>query len=235
MTRGILIVANESPAATAVATAARARVQPIVVALVPDRLDPAVKALHGPESGGAQKPPALSKGDGFLPWNPASPVSARSLVVGATNRLGGIDEALLVCSPPPIRRRADELLPAQIDVLVDDLVKGWFLIGRELALSFRERKKGTLALVLSETGLGGGKDDVPDLFGAAAAASFRAFSQALLASSFTESYRTLAFSSAEVGDDAGFAEFIFKTLDEGNRRDSGKWHKYGKGGIFGLR
>jgi hypothetical protein len=235
MTRGILIVANESPVAAAVAAAARARVQTIAVALVPDRLGPAVKASHPSEGGPAPKASGPAKGaDGAIPWNPASPVSARSLVVGAENRLGRIDEALLVCSPPPMRRRADELVPAQIDALVDDLVKGWFLAARELSLAFRARNAGTLALVLSEAGLGGSKDDVPDLFGSVVAASFRAFAQGLLSSSFRESYRVLAFSSAEAGDDAGFAEFVFKTLDEGAKRDSGKWHKYGKGGLFGL-
>jgi hypothetical protein len=223
MTRGILIVGNESPTLEAVAASAHARVETIVRATVPSRL------------GDVPAPaPSAKAADAVLAWNPASPVSARTVVIGAENRLGEIDEAVLVCAPPAIRRRADELVPAEIDLLVDDLMKGWFLAARELAVVFRTRKAGTLAFVLSEGGLGGGKDDAPDLFGAAAAAGFRAFAQGMLAASFKEPYRVLAFSAAEAGDDAGFADFVFKTLDEGSKRDAGKWHKYGKGGLFGL-
>ena len=218
MTRGILVVGNESPTTAAVAASARARVETIVEAIAPTRI-------------GSDRPiPAA----GSLAWNPSSAVSARTLVLGATTRLGRIDEALLVCSPPAIRRRVDELVPAEIDTLVDDLIKGWFLVAREVAVAFRARKGGTLALVLSEGGLGGGKEDAPDLFGGTVAAGFRAFAQALLASSFKESYRVLAFSTAEAGVDAEFGDFVFKVLDEGSKRDAGKWHKYGKSGLFGL-
>jgi len=148
--------------------------------------------------------------------------------------MGKIDEAILVCVPPAIRRRADELVPAEIDILIDDLVKGWFLVVRELAVVFRTRKSGTLTLVLSEGGLGGGKDDAPDLFGCTVAASFRAFAQGLLAASFKEPYRVFAFSTAEAGEDAAFADFIFKTMEDDGKRGAGKWHKFGKGGLFGL-
>lgn len=225
MTRGILIVGNESPTFSAVADAAHARVESIAKAVAPSR-------LGGAPSSAAQT--AVRNPDAVLPWNPSSAVSARALVVGAENRLKRIDEAVLVCAPPAIRRRADELVPAEIDVLVDDLVKGWFLVARELAVVFRTRKAGTLALALSEGGLGGGKEDAPDLFGCAVAAAFRAFAQGLLAASFREPYRVLAFSVAEAGVDAAFADFAFKILDEANARDAGKWHKFGKGGLFGL-
>jgi hypothetical protein len=225
MTRGILIVGNESPTFDAVVSSAHARVDCIVRASVPNRL----KGVSSASAASAGK-----SADTVLPWNPPSPVSARTLIVGAENRMGRIDEAVLVCAPPAIRRRADELVPAETDILVDDLIKGWFLVVRELAVVFRTRKSGTLVLALSEGGLGGGKDDAPDLFGGAVAAAFRAFAQGLLAASFKEPYRVLAFSAAEAGDDVGFGDFIFKTLDDGNKRDAGRWHKYGKGGLFGL-
>jgi len=221
MTRGILVVGNESPAFSAVAASAHARVETIVKAVLPSR------------SSSVQAPAGAGKGpDLVLPWNPSSSVSARTLVVGAENRLGRIDEAVLVCSPSPIRRRADELVPAEIDQLVDDMVKGWFLVARELAVVFRTRKAGTLALVLAEGGLAGAKEAAPDLFGGAAAAAFRAFAQGLLASSFKEPYRVMGFSCADPADDAGFADYVFKSLDDG--RGAGKWSKYGKGGLFGL-
>lgn len=230
MTRGILIIGNESPVVHAMLTEARSRVQVVGAAIVPDRfagLAPAAASQAKPAEG-----PKYT--EGLMVWNPSSPVSARALVVGAENRLGRIDEAILVCTPPPIRRRADELVPAEIDFLVDDLIKGWFLVSRELAIVFRTRKAGTLAFVLAENIASSQKDETPDLFGVSVAASFRAFSQSMLAASFREPYRVQAFSNAEAGDDAGFASFVFKVLDEGAKKDSGKWHKYGRSGIFGL-
>lgn len=224
MTRGILIAGNESPAAAAIAAEAKKRVQIAATATIPNRFADQGESASRPEAD-----------EGTLAWNPAGPVSARALVVAAENRLGRIDEAILVCTPPAVRRRPDELSPSEIDTLLDDLVKGWFFLVRELALVFRARKAGTLALVLSEAGLGGGKEDATDLVGSSIAASFRAFAQGLLASSFAEPYRVLAFSSADAGDDAAFAAFVFKIMDDANKKDSGKWHKYGRSGLFGLR
>ncbi len=248
MTRGILIAGNESPAAAAIAAEARKRVQFAATAFIPNRFGgaaaydarraearaaaaPRADAEAAAEAAGGK--PEAAGGD--LAWNPAGPISSRALVVAAENRLGKIDEAVLVCTPPVLRRRADELAPAEIDAIVDDLVKGWFFLVRELALSFRARKAGTLALVLSEAENGNRKEDGVDLVGASIAASFRSFAQGLLAASFAEPYRVLAFSSAEAGEDAAFAAFVFKVLDEGAKKDAGKWHKYGRGGLFGLR
>jgi len=226
-------------------TEARSRVQIVAAAIVPDRFagsglaassaaSASVASTQAKQTIGTKPGESPKYTEALMPWNPSSPVSARSLVVGAENRLGRIDEAILVCTPPPIRRRADELVPAEIDFLVDDLIKGWFLVARELAIVFRTRKAGTLAFVLAENIATSQKDETPDLFGVSVAASFRAFSQSTLAASFREPYRVQAFSNTEAGDDAGYASFVFKVLDEGSKKDSGKWHKYGRSGIFGL-
>ncbi len=244
MTRGILIAGNESPAAAAIAAEARKRVQFAATAFIPNRFGGAAAYEAASQRAGreataesvaeaADGKPDPARGE--LAWNPAGPISSRALVVAAENRLGKIDEAILVCSPPVLRRRADELAPAEIDAVVDDLVKGWFFLVRELALSFRARKAGKLALVLSEAETGNRKEEGVDLVGASIAASFRSFAQGLLAASFAEPYRVLAFSTAEAGEDAAFAAFVFKILDEDNKKDAGKWHKYGRGGLFGLR
>lgn len=226
MTRGILVVGNESPTCSALIAEVHSRVDSAAVAVFPNRFG-ARAAAEAP----APLPPKAA----LLPWNPASPVAARALVVGAENRLGRIDQAILACSPPAVRRRADELAPADVDAAVDDLVKGWFFLVRELAAAFRARGSGTLALVLSEAGLDGGKEDAADLVGSVAAAAFRSLAQGLLSSSFREPYRVLAFSSSEAGEDAAFASFALRILDEDSKRDGGKWHKFSKGGIFGMR
>jgi len=42
----------------------------------------------------------------------------------------------------------------------------------------------------------------------------------------------MGFSCAEAVAEAGFASYIFKILDEGNRRNNGKLLKYGKFGFL---
>jgi hypothetical protein len=97
---------------------------------------------------------------------------------------------------------------------------------------FNTRQRGTLALVLSDTGSGSGKDENADIMGPPVAAAFRALAQGLLSASFGKPYQTLAFST-ETGEEDAFAAFVFKTIDEGNKRNAGKWHKYGRMGLFG--
>jgi len=246
MTRGILIAGNESPTASALADAAVSRVQTALTAFYPNRFGgadadstAAVRNAATPGSAADSFPVGTEQKKGLrllpLEWNPSGPVSARSLVLAAENRLGHLNEAVLVCSPLALRRRPDQLAPAEIDALIDDQIKGWFFLVREIALLFRARKAGTLALVLSEVGLGSVKEDATDLVGASVAASFRALAQGLLSSSYLESYRVLGFSVTDSSDDADFASFVFKILDEGNQKDSGRWHKFGKSGLFGTR
>jgi hypothetical protein len=236
MTRGILIAGNEAPLTVMTAREAARRVDTVATALIPNRL------------GGNAPAGALAIGEGSsqipLNWNPGSPVSARSLVLGAVNRLGRIDDAILVCSPPAIRKRPAELSPNDIELLVNDHIKGWFSLVRELALYFRSRAGfapehpqggpgGYGSLVLVIPGISpGGKEDAADIAGPAAAAAFRGFAQSVLAAGSGEPYRTLGFSSGEAGGEEEFAAYIFKIIDEGNRRDSGKWFKFGRLNIF---
>ncbi len=245
MTRGILIAGNDSPVLAAVAREALKRVTTVVVARAPDRRSEGLGVSASGESGqgeagasGSRLSHAPSSGvdDGVsILWNPGSPISARSVLISAENALGSISEAILVCSPTAVRRRLHELVPADVDQTVDDLVKGWILMAREIALSFKRHSGGSLAFVLSEAGLNATRDDPVDLIGGAVAAAFRGFAQAAVSASVRDDGASYGFSSAEAMDDAGFASFVFKILDEGNKRDLGRWHKYSKSGLFGLR
>jgi NAD(P)-dependent dehydrogenase (short-subunit alcohol dehydrogenase family) len=237
MTRGILIAGNESLLCAAIAAEAAKRVEHFAQVLLPNRLSEQNRGSPRVAAGlGAGPLPGLGSGTGFgaaaipLAWNPGSPISARTLVLSAEHHLEHIDDAILVCAPPSLRRPAAELLPMDIEILVNDHIKGWFFLVRELAGIFRARRSGALALVIPEFGTG--RDDQADLLGIPAAAAFRAFTQGLLASAAIEPYLTLGFSSQEVGEDDAFAAYIFKLIDEANRRNSGKWHKFGKLGFF---
>jgi NAD(P)-dependent dehydrogenase (short-subunit alcohol dehydrogenase family) len=228
MTRGILIAGNGSSLTTAIETEISKRVERFALALIPSRFSGAAGG-----TGSEVSPAAASLGEARIPlqWSPGSPISARTLVLAAENRLGRVDEAILVCTPPSVRRPAADLLPADIEIIVNDHIKGWFFLAKEAAAVFRSRRAGSLALVFSEIS-SGGRDETADLLGPAALASFRAFTQSLLASAAHEPYLTMGFSSSEAGTEAAFAAFIVKILDEGNKRNNGKWHKFGRLNLF---
>jgi hypothetical protein len=227
MTRGILIAGTDSSLSEAVAAEAEKRVEQYAAAFIFNRLSDPVRERPQPEDGGKAR---IS-----LDWNPGSPISARTLVLAAENRLDRIDEAILICTPPSVRCPVEQLVPADIDTVVNDYIKSWFFLVKELAAVFKSRNAGTLALVLSDTGFGNEKRDAPDLVGPSVSAAFRAFVQGLLAAAPNMPYQTLAF-SCETGEDAEFAAYVFKTIEENNlrtTRNAGRWHKYGRLGLFG--
>jgi NAD(P)-dependent dehydrogenase (short-subunit alcohol dehydrogenase family) len=228
MTRGILIAGNESSLFFALAAEAAKRVETFAAAFIPNRF-PLPSAL--PPAEGVTASAAVPEGSIPLQWNPASPISARSLVLAAENRLGRIDDALLVCSPPAVYRSAETLLPSEVETMVNDHLKGWFFLVRELALVFRARQRGTLAMAVPDISGGGGRDAAADLLGPPAAASFRAFARGLLSSSAGEPFQILAFSS-ETGQETAFAAWLFKVIDEAGKKSSGKWHKFTRFSLF---
>jgi hypothetical protein len=238
MSRGILIVGNESALTNAIEVEAAKRAEHYALALLTDRLsgDDVKIGLQAHRENALPSPSAdqdtIETARIPLDWNPGSPISARTLVLSAENRLEQINEAILICDPPSVRCAVTDLSITNVEILVNDHVKSWFFLVKELAAIFKEREGGTLALVYPETTGTGSKDDAADLLGSTALAAFRSLTRSLLAAAFSEPYLTLGFSGAEAGDEAGFAAFIFKQLDEGNRRSNGKLHKYGKLGFF---
>jgi len=220
MIRGILIAGNESVLLSAIEAETAKRTESYVVAPIFNRFES--------EPHPATDSPARI----LLDWNPGSPISARTLVLAAENRLERISEAILVCSPPQVRRDAANLNFTDVEMLVNDHIKGWFFLVKELAAVFKARGEGTLSLVYPEINEAAGEDKAPELLGHSALAVFRSLTRSLLAAAFNEPFLTLGFTGSESGDDTGFAAFIFKQLEEKNRRGNGKLHKYGKLGFF---
>jgi hypothetical protein len=225
MTRGIFIAGNESALSRALEGEAERRVERFAAALIPNRLTGAFAAGTVKNSAGTNEKRL------YLDWNPSSPISARTLILAAENRLDRIDEAILVCSPPSVRCSSAELPLADAEILVNDHIKGWLFLVKELAAVFSSRKSGILSLVYHDVPAAK-KDDAADILGPAALASFRALTQGLLAAAHNEPYITVGFSCSDAGNEAAFSSFVFKSLDEINRRGNGKLHKFGKFNFF---
>jgi len=220
MPRGILIAGNESSLLTALCVEAAKRVENYAVAFIPQ------------EQG--QEAPRAVPGDRriMLDWNPSSPISAKTIILACQNKMEHIDDAILVCVPPAYRKKAEELSVVEIDRLIDCNIKGWFFLIRELVTEFEKFSHGNLSMVLaSELGTGS-KEDKTDLVGPIAVSAFRSFAQGMLLSSFNASYNTMGFSMSEPGEENAFASYIFKTMED-EKKNSGKWHKYGKFGFLG--
>jgi len=223
MTRGIFIAGNESALSRAIETEVLKRVERFTIALIPNRF-----------SGTSKNSAAASEKRIALDWNPSSPISARTLVLAAENRMEHIDEAILICSPPSIRSSAAELPLADIEIMINDHIKGWFFLVKELAAIFSSRQSGTLALVYSDISGSAvhNKDDAADILGPSSLASFSALTSGLLTAAHREQYITTGFSSSDAGNESAFAAFIFKYMDEINKRSKGKLYKFGKFKLF---
>ena len=219
MTRGILIIGNESSVLSAIAAQAAERVQSFASALIPNRLPMREKIVPIKTDNNAA---AIN-----LSWNPSSPISARTLVLAAENRLKQINDAILVCLPPAVFKTTDVLEPDEIEIMTDDNIKGWFFLIRELILYFRRFGKGSLSFVAPEINTVG-KNIQTDLLGPATASCFTNFAGAVLASSASEPFLTLGFSGSETGEKTEFASWLFKIVDEGSRKYSGRWNKFSK-------
>ena len=221
MTRGILIAGNESPLFSAIASEAAKRVEAFVSVSIPNRF---------PQREGGSKTETV-KGAIPLPWNPFSSISARTLVLAAENRLRQINDAILVCTPPAVFGTADGLEPEEIEILVDDHIRGWFFLTRELVLGFRRLGSGALSFVAPEISHGG-KNTQADLLGLPAAACFATFARGILASHANDPFQIMGFSGYEAADKNEFAAWLFKIMDEGSGKNSGRWHKYSKLSLF---
>ena len=231
MTRGILIAGNESSLFSAVAAEAAKRVESFISVPIPNRFPLPEGRGTLPEGGSLPFRTETAGGAIPLSWNPASSISARTLVLAAENRLERINNAIVVCSPPAVFKSTEALAPEEIEILVNDHIKGWFFLVRELILYFRRSGEGSLSLVAPDIIPGSGRPPT-DLLGPSALASFRAFAQGVFASSAGGTFQVMGFTTAEAGDEGDFAAWFFKIIDEGTGKNSGRWHKYSKLKLF---
>jgi len=220
MTRGIFIAGNESALSRAIEAETINRVEQFAAALIPNRLSDVSKSTE------QDMPQRL-----VCDWNPSSPISARTAVIAAENRLERIDEAILICSPPSIRSNPSKLPLSAVEIMINDHIKGWFFLVKEITSIFYEKKRGTLVLIYPDIP-GSLKDEAADVLGPAALASFRALTQGLLSAAHNDPYITLGFTASDAGNEASFAAFVYKTLDEITNRSNGKMHKFGKFKFF---
>ncbi|GMO47414.1 MAG: hypothetical protein Ta2G_02840 [Termitinemataceae bacterium] len=167
------------------------------------------------------------EGDQYIEWNPQSPISARSLCVSGENIMGSIDSIIISISGPPLNEELD-FLPATIDSIINNYIKGPVFLLRECQKYFSgtEKKSGTLALVLQE-------ENSSSLLGAPVSAAWSAFVHSVLArcnQGRPVNYKTVGFNCAVNKPDQilDFSAFVYKTLNDEKKLENGKLYKYKK-------
>ena len=227
MSRGILLVGNESPLFSAVEGEALKRAESIVSVPIVNRIT------------GSNSPKEAEKAI-KLPWNPSSAISAKTLILAAENRLKKISDAVLICSPPAVFKDPENLNPNEIEILVEDHIKGWFYLIRELILYFSNEKSGILALAVPEINAGlesrskksNQVNNELDLLGPSAAASFYNYAQSIISSSILKPYRIIGFTGSHAGLEDQYAAWLFKTIDEAEQKNHRSWQQYQRRGLF---
>ncbi|MCL2608932.1 MAG: hypothetical protein FWD94_03390 [Treponema sp.] len=229
MTKRILVAGNESALLNAVELEVAARVRQYAVAPIVGRFSWQGGGRRVPEAEpvstfGTGRPDRVA-GSG---WNPGSAISSRALILAAENRLGPIDRAIFVCCPPTCPLPLAELGPADIEILVNEQIKGWLLLARELTGLFAKRQQTSLILAWHELpAKPGDRNAGTEPFASLTLAAFRALAGSLLVAA-TDENTVQGFTSSESGNDSAFASFIFKCLDDPKRQQNGKIHRFGK-------
>ncbi|MDR1788055.1 MAG: hypothetical protein LBR16_06365 [Treponema sp.] len=217
MTRGILIAGNDSPLLNALGAEAGNRVDQYAAALLPG-------------GGGAAKHSDRKRA--ALPWSLGSPISTRTLIVSAENRLSQINEAIFVCAPPSLCKSPGDLELRDIEAIVNEQIKAWLWLIREQFLYFSRQGAGTLAFVAPEPApQKQRKGGSADLLGPTAAAAFRAFASGVLASPRDDALKVLGFTVKDAllkDNEARIAAWIFKAMEETSPKHGGVWRRYSK-------
>ena len=163
----------------------------------------------------------------YIAWNPRSPLSARTVITEAQNSLGVIDEALVVFCADTGKKEFHEMSFADMEKIVDDSVKGFFFLVKEVFAALQRQKKGALCFVHYD----GGVEVLPPPQ-AAASAAFRAFVSSLFTQYQDEAFTLYGYYSS-TAETRGFARFLAELSGTRTEKTSRRWVKFtGKQGLF---
>ncbi|MDR1786345.1 MAG: hypothetical protein LBR23_07810 [Spirochaetaceae bacterium] len=185
-----------------------------------------------------------------VPWNKASPISARSAVIFAENLFTRIDEAVLYFDTPMYSIRYPLLSTHICARAIDDMIEGYVYLTLEILDRFSKRGFGKLVFLCKE-GFSRREMSLEGAFAgdpaaapatalpSAALGAFRAFAEHI-ASAYggTEFVRVILASAPALQRDDAIAQWLFPYMDEEVRpRSPSQWVKFGakpQGVISGL-
>jgi len=165
----------------------------------------------------------------IISWNRRSALSARSVLLHATNLYGRLDEAIVIFAPAQDAAIFHESSIVGIEDRIDAEVKGYLYILRETLGQLVRQGAGRVALVLQHP-----PEELQSPLEAVGVGSFAA-----LAESLDRYYQnepvTIERFRTEIDDAPGFADFILDRLDSDRvvtrraRRRRRRWIRYPAG------
>jgi NAD(P)-dependent dehydrogenase (short-subunit alcohol dehydrogenase family) len=170
-----------------------------------------------------------------ISWNRRSALSARSVLLHASNLFGRLDEAIVIFAPTHDTATFHESSIVGIEDRVDAEVKGYLYILRELFSQMVRQGAGRVALVLQEP-----PEELQSPLEATGVGSFAALAEALDRYYQNEPVTIHRFRT-EVDDAPGFANFILDKLDADQgptgraQRGRRRWIHYPAGPQFLTR
>ncbi|MDR1316614.1 MAG: SDR family NAD(P)-dependent oxidoreductase [Spirochaetales bacterium] len=165
----------------------------------------------------------------YIAWNPRSPLSARTLVTEAWNDLEAVDEVIVSFFADTGKKEFHDMAFADMEKVVDDSIKSYFFLVKEIFIALRGQKKGVLSFAYHD----GGVEVLPPLQ-AAAAAAFRAFASSLFAQYQNEPFTLYGYYSS-LAETRAFARFLSRLADTRTEKTARRWVRFsGKSGLFSF-
>ena len=161
----------------------------------------------------------------IISWNRRSALSARSVLLHATNLFGRLDEAVIVFSPTPDTSTFHESSIVGIEDRIDAEVKGYLYILRETVAALVKQGRGSIALVVHQT-----ETDFRSPLESAATGAFVALADSV--SRFYQNEPVDLYQFRSQSDDVqGFARHVCDaiTAQSRQRRRPGRWFEYPSG------
>jgi NADP-dependent 3-hydroxy acid dehydrogenase YdfG len=165
----------------------------------------------------------------YIAWNPRSPLSARTVVTQALNDLENIDEVLVSFFADSGTKEFHDMSFADMEKIVDDSIKSYFFLVKEIFAALRRQKKGVLCFAHHD----GGVEVLPPAQ-AAASAAFRAFASSLFAQYQNEPFTLYGYYSSS-SETRAFARFLSRLAGTRKEKTARRWIKFsGKPGFFSF-
>lgn len=167
-------------------------------------------------------PDSVGSGLCYVPWSRRSLLSARSMLLSVDRDSQGFFRAILVCAPEGINTPLHQIESALIERSVDEALKGYLFVLKELLSYFVRRGEGDLTVIWYD----GGADVLPP-FDAAIAAAIQGLVRSLV-TFYEEEPVVIRGLYASESDSRAVARWAAEQILDKTAKSAGRTQKYGQ-------
>lgn len=165
-----------------------------------------------------------------IAWDPVSPVSTRNLLLSMMTPTGIPWQSFFICRPSLNIKSFTELSSLDLALSLDQNLKGFLLLGREILREYQKKQAGRVVFVLHFPSL---SQSGPAPSAAMVCGAFRSF-----ASSFfrpEDPHIEFYGFESDCESDEEFASFIYEGLENQTKKMKNKWNYFGKSSFFASK